>query len=65
MQGGVLDRGDGVADDFFPENQRLVELFTGDPIAGLQTAYGRDVQGVCHGVLADPRGGQSLAEWLG
>ena len=54
-----------VADDFFPESQRLVELFTGDPIAGLKATDGGDVRGIYHGLLADPRDGQALAEWLG
>src|SRR5262249_548893 len=48
-------------DDFFPESQRLVELFTGDPIAGLTAAGGGDVRGVCHGGLAAPRGGPAPA----
>ena len=56
---------DGVADDFFPESQRLVELFSGDPIAGLTAPHGGDVWGLNHGLLTDPRGGQALAEWLG
>jgi hypothetical protein len=55
---------DGVADDFFPEDQRLVELFEGDPIADLQDSQGLPLRGVLPGVLPDVRDGQALVEWL-
>src|SRR5262249_36436136 len=48
---------DGVADDFFPEATRLVELFEGDPIADLKTADGAALRGILHGAVADPREG--------
>jgi hypothetical protein len=56
---------DGVADDFFPEDQRLVELFEGDPIPDLQDPQGLPLRGVLPGVLPDVRDGQALVEWLG
>jgi hypothetical protein len=56
---------DGVADDFFPENTRLIELFEGNPIEGLTTATGGDVRGLYRGLLPNPPDGQALADWLG
>jgi serine/threonine protein phosphatase PrpC len=56
---------DGVSDDFFPEDKRLVELFVGDPITGVQGKDGRTVRGVLHEVVRDPREGKALLEWLG
>jgi Protein phosphatase 2C len=55
---------DGVADDFFPESKRLVELMDGDPIPDLKSAQCGPVRGLLHSVLADPREGEALAEWL-
>src|SRR5262249_17539359 len=56
---------DGVADDFFPENERLIELFEDESIAGLTAANDGPVRGMFRGPLKDPRGGESLADWLG
>lgn len=57
---------DGVSDDFFPEKDRLIELFNGDPISvkGLVTANEEPKKGVIHDVLNDPDGGDSLVDWL-
>ena len=55
---------DGVSDDFFPEEKRLVELFLGNPIEGMRTKDDRPVLGVMHQVLKEPRDGKSLLEWL-
>ena len=55
---------DGVADDFFPEEKRLVDLFVGDPIEGMRTKDDEPVRGVMHEVLQNPRGGESLRDWL-
>ncbi|MFO7976749.1 MAG: PP2C family serine/threonine-protein phosphatase [Planctomycetota bacterium] len=55
---------DGVADDFFPEDKRLVQLFNGDPIEGLQTVDGDPVRGVMHSVIPNPRDGEALQDWL-
>src|SRR5262249_24804927 len=55
---------DGVADDSFPESKRLIELLEGDPIADLKTPQGEPLRGLLHGLLAGPREGQALAEWL-
>lgn len=55
---------DGVSDDFFPEEKRLIELFRGNPIKELKTKDGGPVMGVMHEVVKDPREGQALVEWL-
>ena len=55
---------DGVADDFFPEEKRLVQLFNGDPIEELQTVDGGPVQGVMPAVIPTPRDGAALQDWL-
>jgi hypothetical protein len=55
---------DGVSDDFFPEEKRLVELFLGNPIEGMKTKDGGPVLGVMHHVVKEPRGGESLLDWL-
>ena len=55
---------DGVSDDFFPENKRLIELFEGDPIPGMETKDGEPVRGVMHQVVRDPQDGQALRDWL-
>ncbi len=55
---------DGVADDFFPEKQRLIELFKGDPVLDCKTPEGTAVRGVLLGSVGDPRDGQALADWL-
>lgn len=55
---------DGVSDDFFPEDTRLIELFVGDPIGEIRDSEGQPVKGVLHGVLreADPK--DALLKWL-
>jgi hypothetical protein len=55
---------DGVADDFFPEGQRLLELFDGDPIADLRAPEGGPLRGLFRGLVDDPRDGRALGEWL-
>jgi serine/threonine protein phosphatase PrpC len=55
---------DGVSDDFFPEEKRLVELFLGNPIEGMRTKDDGPVLGVMHQVVKEPRGGEALLEWL-
>jgi serine/threonine protein phosphatase PrpC len=55
---------DGVADDFFPEAQRLGELFDGQPIRDLKTPEGGDVPGLLLEAARNPRQGQSLIDWL-
>jgi len=63
---------DGVSDDFFPEEERLVQLFAGDPVGveGMASSDGEPVQGVLH-TLLEPREGKpparlgpALIEWL-
>jgi serine/threonine protein phosphatase PrpC len=55
---------DGVSDDFFPEDKRLVELFVGRPIRDLKTKEGGPVMGVMDDVVKRPRAGNALLEWL-
>jgi hypothetical protein len=58
---------DGVSDDFFPEDKRLIELFNGNPVKELKTKQGEPVWGLMHkdrGILRDPQGGKALLDWL-
>lgn len=55
---------DGVSDDFFPEGERLVELFVGDPIKELKQKSGEPVRGVMRSVLKEADKANALVEWL-
>jgi serine/threonine protein phosphatase PrpC len=55
---------DGVSDDFFPENEHLWQIFTGSPIERLKDINGGPVYGIMKSVLADPREGGALLDWL-
>jgi hypothetical protein len=55
---------DGVADDFFPEKTRLVQLFGANAVNGLTTPQGEPLPGILRGPTHDPLEGQALAEWL-
>ena len=55
---------DGVSDDFFPEDKRLIELFVGNPIRELKTKSGEPVRGVLLEVVKEPREGRALLDWL-
>ncbi|HJT77428.1 MAG TPA: protein phosphatase 2C domain-containing protein, partial [Gemmataceae bacterium] len=58
---------DGVSDDFFPEDKRLIDLFVGGAIPDLKTRTGDKVWGLLHkenGVVRDPQGGKALLDWL-
>jgi hypothetical protein len=55
---------DGVSDDFFPEDRRLLELFIGNPICDLKAKGGDPLRGVMHEVVKNPREGGALREWL-
>ncbi|MCC9608612.1 protein phosphatase 2C domain-containing protein [Blastopirellula sp. JC732] len=65
---GVMS--DGVSDDFFPEDQRLVQLFCGAPIEveGFVSGDGEPVAGVMQGLLKDSAPdddlGTGLIKWL-
>jgi serine/threonine protein phosphatase PrpC len=61
---GIVVMSDGVADDFFPEDQRLVELFNGDPVRDLRNRQGESVYGLMKEVAKAPREGLALLEWL-
>lgn len=55
---------DGVSDDFFPEERRMVELFTAGEIPSMAGRDGAPVAGVLRGVAASPDPARALAEWL-
>lgn len=55
---------DGVSDDFYPEDQRIGEVFDANPIAEVTAKSGGPVSGILHGVANAPRGGDALCEWL-
>ncbi len=55
---------DGVSDDFFPEQKRLVEMFHGDPIDDMKSPEGEDVRGVLHSVLCKENSAEALKNWL-
>lgn len=55
---------DGISDDFFPEERRLVELFTGDSLAAMAARDGTPPRGVMHGVARSADPGRALAEWI-
>jgi hypothetical protein len=55
---------DGVSDDFFPEEKRLIELFIGNPVREIETRDGEPVKGVMHQVVKEPREGEALKDWL-
>ena len=55
---------DGVSDDFFPEEKRLIELFIGNPISGILTKSEESVKGVMFDIVKKPRDGKALLDWL-
>jgi serine/threonine protein phosphatase PrpC len=55
---------DGISDDFFPEDRRLIELFTGEPIAGMADRDGEPLRGVLASVAGAADPGRALAEWI-
>lgn len=55
---------DGISDDFFPEDRRLVELFTADSLASMTGRDGAAPRGLLHGVARGADPGRALAEWI-
>jgi hypothetical protein len=55
---------DGVSDDFFPEEKRMIELFTGREIAGMLGKDGGPVHGVLLGVPGSEAPGEALRDWI-
>jgi serine/threonine protein phosphatase PrpC len=55
---------DGISDDFFPEDRRLVELFTAGSLAGMTGRDGSPLRGVLHAVAGAGQPGRALAEWI-
>jgi hypothetical protein len=55
---------DGVSDDFFPESERLNELFADNPVQGLKTPDGDEVRGAYPAVLASEHPADGLADWM-
>jgi serine/threonine protein phosphatase PrpC len=55
---------DGISDDFFPEDRRLVELFTADSLPAMTGRDGSPLRGVLHVVPPSAEPGRALAEWI-
>jgi serine/threonine protein phosphatase PrpC len=55
---------DGISDDFFPEEKRIIELFTGSQIAGLTAKDGSPVEGIMKSVLPKPIPEEALLGWM-
>lgn len=55
---------DGISDDFFPEDKRIVELFTGTQIAGMTAKDGKPVDGILKSVLNKPMPEEALLDWM-
>ena len=55
---------DGVSDDFFPEDQRLGEVFYGQPIPNITMKHGGPVLGLMHGIAHEAQAGAALRDWL-
>ncbi|MCA9043078.1 MAG: protein phosphatase 2C domain-containing protein, partial [Planctomycetaceae bacterium] len=55
---------DGISDDFFPEDKRLVELFAGGEIEGMKFANGDSVDGLLYTVAKEEDSGKALLEWM-
>jgi serine/threonine protein phosphatase PrpC len=54
---------DGISDDFFPEDRRLLEMFTADSLAPLAARDGAPLRGVLQAVACSADPGRALAEW--
>jgi serine/threonine protein phosphatase PrpC len=61
---GIAVMTDGVSDDFFPEDQRIVELFTGRAIAGMTQSDESQVDGLAHTVITAEKPDEALLDWL-
>jgi len=55
---------DGVSDDFFPEDQRIIDLFTRKAIPGMEGKDGESVDGVMHCIVPSADPASALLEWL-
>ena len=55
---------DGVSDDFFPESERLGELFADAPVQGLKTTEGNEVRGAFPVILGSEHPADGLADWM-
>jgi len=55
---------DGVADDFFPEKERLIDLFIGKPIPYIKDKDDKELYGVLRTVVKEPQPGEALKSWL-
>ena len=56
---------DGVADDFFHEKERLIDLFIGNPISYIKNKDDKELHGLLRRVIKEPQPGQALKDWLG
>jgi hypothetical protein len=55
---------DGISDDFFPEERRLVELFDSPSLPSMAGRDGAPLRGVLHAVTCSAEPGRALAEWI-
>jgi hypothetical protein len=54
---------DGVSDDFYPEDKKLIELFDANPIPGIASKNDEPVFGLLHQMTRESTGEQ-LRDWL-
>lgn len=55
---------DGVSDDFFPEDQRIIDLFVRQSIPGMESSKGGPVDGVMHCIIPSADPASEMLEWL-
>lgn len=55
---------DGVSDDFFPEEKRMIDLFVGHALPGMTGRDGGAVEGVLSSVVPSDTPGEALREWI-
>jgi serine/threonine protein phosphatase PrpC len=55
---------DGISDDFFPEDRRLIDLFTGDSLPSMVDPEGAPLRGVLRGDPGSAEVGRGLAGWI-
>ncbi len=60
----IVTMSDGVSDDFFPEEKRLVGLLLDDDFAGMMDREGHSLRGVLKVVAGENDPKEKLLEWL-
>jgi serine/threonine protein phosphatase PrpC len=61
---GIAIMTDGVSDDFFPEDKRIIELFNGRAIPAMSRLDDSPVDGVGFTVIPAEKPDEALLEWL-